>query len=42
MQIDNSKSERTAFADPRLGSNAYGGTINVSLVLRLSKLWYPR
>ena len=27
--IDNSKSERTAYADPRLGSNAYGGTTNV-------------
>ena len=26
---DNSKSERTAFADPRLSSNAYGGTVNV-------------
>ena len=26
---DNSQSQRTAFADPRLGSNAYGGTINV-------------
>ena len=26
---DNSKSVRTAFADPRLGSNAYGGTINI-------------
>jgi TonB-linked SusC/RagA family outer membrane protein len=29
LGLDNSKSERTAFADPRLGSNAYGGTINV-------------
>jgi len=29
LGIDNSKSERTAFADPRLGSNAYGGTTNV-------------
>lgn len=26
---DNSKSERTAFADPRLAANAYGGTINI-------------
>lgn len=26
---DNSSSQRTAFADPRLGSGAYGGTINV-------------
>jgi len=26
---DNSESQRTAFADPRLGSNAYGGTINI-------------
>jgi len=26
---DKSKSVRTAFADPRLGSNAYGGTINI-------------
>ncbi len=26
---DNSTSERTAYADPRLGSNAYGGTTNV-------------
>lgn len=26
---DNSASERTSFADPRLGSNAYGGTINI-------------
>jgi|LakMenEpi03Aug12_release.lakeMendotaPanAssembly.Ray.scaffolds.fasta_scaffold02227_20 TonB-linked SusC/RagA family outer membrane protein len=26
---DQSTSERTAFADPRLGSGAYGGTINV-------------
>jgi iron complex outermembrane receptor protein len=26
---DNSKSERTAFADPRLNSNAYGGTVNI-------------
>ncbi|OYZ02088.1 MAG: hypothetical protein B7Y37_02990 [Sphingobacteriia bacterium 28-36-52] len=29
LGLDNSKSERTAFADPRLGANAYGGTINV-------------
>jgi TonB-dependent starch-binding outer membrane protein SusC len=29
LGYDNSKSERTAFADPRLGSNAYGGTTNV-------------
>lgn len=29
LGLDNSKSERTSFADPRLGSNAYGGTINV-------------
>lgn len=29
LGLDNSKSERTAFADPRLSSNAYGGTINV-------------
>ncbi len=26
---DQSSSERTAYADPRLGSNAYGGTVNV-------------
>lgn len=26
---DNSQSERTSFADPRLGSNAYGGTTNI-------------
>jgi iron complex outermembrane receptor protein len=26
---DNSKSERTSFADPRLRSNAYGGTVNI-------------
>jgi iron complex outermembrane receptor protein len=26
---DNAKSERISFADPRLGSNAYGGTTNV-------------
>lgn len=26
---DNGKSERIAFADPRLGSNAYGGTTNI-------------
>jgi len=26
---DNAKTVRTAFADPRLGSNAYGGTVNV-------------
>lgn len=29
LGLDNAKSERTAFADPRLGANAYGGTINV-------------
>ena len=29
LGIDNSKSERTSFADPRLGSGAYGGTISV-------------
>ncbi|MBI2284823.1 MAG: SusC/RagA family TonB-linked outer membrane protein [Bacteroidetes bacterium] len=29
LGIDDSKSQRTSFADPRLGSNAYGGTINV-------------
>lgn len=29
LGLDNSKSQRTSFADPRLGSNAYGGTINV-------------
>ena len=29
LGLDNSKAERTSFADPRLGSNAYGGTINV-------------
>jgi TonB-dependent starch-binding outer membrane protein SusC len=29
LGYDNAQSERTAFADPRLGSNAYGGTINV-------------
>jgi iron complex outermembrane receptor protein len=27
--LDNSKTVRTAFADPRLGSNAYGGTTNI-------------
>ena len=27
--IDNSKSERISFADPRLGTNAYGGTTNI-------------
>lgn len=27
--LDNSKSERTSFADPRLSSNAFGGTTNV-------------
>ena len=26
---DQSKTVRTAFADPRLGSNAYGGTVNI-------------
>lgn len=26
---DNSNTVRTAFADPRLGSNAYGGTVNI-------------
>lgn len=26
---DNSASERTAYADPRLGSNAYGGTVSI-------------
>ena len=29
LGLDNSVSQRTAFADPRLGSGAYGGTINV-------------
>jgi iron complex outermembrane receptor protein len=29
LGLDNSKAERTSFADPRLGANAYGGTINV-------------
>lgn len=29
LGLDNAKAERTAFADPRLGSNAYGGTINI-------------
>ncbi|WP_439504348.1 SusC/RagA family TonB-linked outer membrane protein [Sediminibacterium sp.] len=29
LGLDNSTSERTAFFDPRLGTNAYGGTINV-------------
>lgn len=29
LGLDNSQSQRTAFADPRLGSNAYGGTVNV-------------
>lgn len=29
LGLDNSKAERISFADPRLGSNAYGGTINV-------------
>ncbi len=29
LGLDNSTAERTAFADPRLGANAYGGTINV-------------
>lgn len=29
LGLDNAKSERTAFADPRLSANAYGGTINI-------------
>lgn len=29
LGLDNAKAERTLFADPRLGSNAYGGTVNV-------------
>ena len=29
LGMDNSASERTAFADPRLGTGAYGGTTNV-------------
>lgn len=29
LGFDNSKAERTSFADPRLGANAYGGTINI-------------
>nr|WP_294989973.1 SusC/RagA family TonB-linked outer membrane protein [uncultured Sediminibacterium sp.] len=29
LGLDNSKSERISFADPRLGTGAYGGTINV-------------
>jgi len=29
LGLDNSKAERISFADPRLGTGAYGGTINV-------------
>lgn len=29
LGYDNSQSQRTSFADPRLGSNAYGGTNNI-------------
>lgn len=29
LGLDNSKSQRTSFADPRLGTGAYGGTVNI-------------